>query len=251
MQRGGFVRSQRYGRTVVLRMCIALLAMAASATSVAQDQWGGSLAITSDYVYRGVSYSRGRVAYQGGAHVRLPSGWQMGVWASTLEARDGSGTPIEATAFVAHGWTLGADWSARVGYTHYQYFGPPTLFSYDYDEVFASVTYQSQLTVGVTYSPNVVRYRHQQTVLRDTAAAIDVNWLQPLAGTWSATVGAGYYDVSALYATGYAYWHLGVMGVLGPIELDLLHINSDSHAAAIYGESLTGPRWAAIARWRF
>jgi uncharacterized protein (TIGR02001 family) len=215
------------------------------------NSWGGSLAITSDYVYRGVSLSYGHTAYQAGAHVRLPGQWQMGIWGSTLESRDGTGTPIEATVFVARSWTLDSDWNVRAGYTHYQYFGQPTLFSYDHDELFAAVVFQSQLTVGVSISPNVVRYRYGQPALRATAGAIDASWVQPLVGDWSATAGLGYYDLSALYANGYAYGHLGLVGSLGAIDLELLYVDTDSHAAYIYAESIIGSRWSATARWRF
>lgn len=81
--------------------------------------------------------------------------------------------------------------------------------------------------------------------------ALEASWLQPVWRDWSATVGAGYHDVSELYRRGYAYWHLGVTGPIGPFEFDLLHINSTSHAGRIYGPQVTGERWSALARWRF
>jgi uncharacterized protein (TIGR02001 family) len=263
MQPGGFASLQYCVRMFALRTCIALLVAIGSTAAAAQaraddqprsywqDQWGGSLAFTSDYVYRGTSLSYGRVAYQGGAHLRLPGQWQIGVWGSTIENRFDTGTPIEATAFVAHAWTIGADWDLRAGYTHYAYYGSPTPFSFDRDELFASASFQSRLTLGINFSPNVARYRVQQSPLRGAATAIDATWSQPLVGDWSATAGVGYYDLSSLYDTGYAYGHLGVTGALGPIGLDLLYVDTDSDARYIYGDLITGPRWSATARWRF
>jgi uncharacterized protein (TIGR02001 family) len=215
------------------------------------DYLGGSLAITSDYVYRGISLSYGQVAYQGGVHLRLPSQWKVGVWGSTVENLYGRGSPFEATAFIAHAWTLDANWSLQAGYTHYQYFGEPTYIGYDHDEIFASVSFQSRLTFGLSYSPNVGRYRYQQPVLRAAAAAADATWSQPLVSVWSGTIGAGYYDVSALYGDGYGYWHLGLTGAVGPVDLDLLYIDTSTQAAYMYGNSITGSRWSATARWRF
>jgi len=162
----------------------------------AQDMWGGSLAVTSDYVYRGVSLSRGQVAYQGGAHLRLPGQWQVGVWASTIETRDDEGTPFEANFMISHAWALGSDWELRAGYTRYQYFALPSYVNYDHDEVFASASFRSQLTLGLNYSPNIARYRYQQGEEHGAAAAVDATWLQPLFGDWAATAGLGYYDLS-------------------------------------------------------
>jgi uncharacterized protein (TIGR02001 family) len=222
-----------------------------SAESRVKDFLGGSLAVTSDYVYRGISLSYGQVAYQGGVHLRLPSQWQVGIWGSTVENFWGRGDPFEATAFVAHAWTLDANWSLQAGYTHYQYFGEPTLLGYDHDELFASASFQSRLTLGITYSPNVGRYQYQQPVLRAAATAVDATWSQPLISVWSATAGAGYYDVSALYGEGYGYWHLGLTGGVGPVELDVIYVDTSTQAAYIYGNSISGPRWSATARWRF
>jgi uncharacterized protein (TIGR02001 family) len=219
----------------------------------AQDKWGGSLAITSDYVYRGVSLSRSQTAYQIGAHLRLPDQWQIGVWGSTIESRTGEGTPFEADFIVAHGWTLGADWSLRAGYTRYEYFGLPNPLNFDHDEIFAAASFQSRLTLGVSFSPNLVRYTYTypQQDSHDSATAVDATWSQPLFQEWSATAGLGYYDLSALYNTGYAYWHLGITGAIGPIELDVLFIDTGTEAALIYGDAITGDRWSATARWRF
>lgn len=247
------------------RVCAARVALGSALlvgcwqTASSQDRFGGSLAVTSDYVYRGISQSRGRVAYQAGAHVRLPAQWQVGVWGSTIETFEREGTPIEATGFVARAWTLGQDWSLRASYTHYAYFGVRTVSSPDYDEISATLSFRSQLSLAASWSPNAVSYGSPQQYVypyltperRDSTAALEVAWLQPVWRRWAATVGAGYHDVSNLYRGGYAYWHIGVLGAFGPFELDLLHIGSDGDARRIFGPQVTGQRWSALARWRF
>lgn len=226
--------------------------------AMAQDRFGGSVAVTSDYVYRGVSLSRGRAAYQAGAHWQLPAQWRIGVWGSTIEATD-RGTPIETAAFAGRAWALTGNWSMRASYTHYQYFGVRTSPSPDYDELAVALSYRSQLSMNLTWAPNAVRYgsvpqyvySYRAPDNRASALAIEASWLQHLWKDWSGTAGAGYYDVSRLYRRGYAYWHVGVTGAVGPIELDLLHIDSNAGAERIYGPQVTGARWSALARWRF
>jgi uncharacterized protein (TIGR02001 family) len=175
----------------------------------------------------------------------------VGVWGSTIETRDNDGTPFEANFIVSRAWVLDANWDFRAGYTRYQYYGLPTYVDYDHDEVFVTASFQSRLTLGLNYSPNIVRYRYQQAEAHGAATTVDATWLQPVLGDWSATAGLGYYDLSSLYDTGYAYWHLGVVGAIGPIELDMLYIDTADEAEQIYGESITGQRWSATARWRF
>jgi len=215
------------------------------------DNWGGSVSMTSDYVYRGVSLSRGRAAIQGGLHAGVGSHLSGGVWVSTVENQRDEGTPLETSGFLAYAWQPKIDWSVRAAWTHYVYFGRPSQVTYDYDELAVSLAYQSRWVVGVAWMPNAEVFRYPEGRKQASAAAADFSWAQPVIGAWSATAGAGYYDVSDLYDTGYAYWHAGFTGSVGPCELDLLYIDSDHHATRIYGQSITGTRWSAALRWRF
>src|SRR5262245_36251777 len=126
-------------------LLINILACLASASAIAQDRFGGSLAVTSDYVYRGVSLSHGRAAYQGGAHVKLGQSLHLGAWASTIENRMNDGTPIEAIYYLAYGWSATRDVQLRAAYSHYDYFGPQTAYSKPYDQVSLATTLYSRL----------------------------------------------------------------------------------------------------------
>ena len=234
----------------LIAVVLLLMSFAVSAKGGAKD-WNGSLGVTSDYVYRGVSSSWERDAYQAGLQMRLGEQWQVGVSASTVETRDNTGTPIEAIASASRNWSLSADWQLRAGYLHHQYFGHRTLYSFDYDELFASASFRSQLALSVQLSPNAARYRYQQSPERGLVAAVEVTWLQPLFWEFSGSVGAGYNDLSSIYGTGYAYGHAALLRDIGPLGLSVMFINTDDHAAYIYGSEITGKRWAATARWRF
>ena len=226
------------------------LALCVSFTSSAKD-WQASVAASSDHVYRGVSLSWEQPSYQASFQYRLPERWQVGVWASTIETRDHVGTPIEATASASGNWLLSNDWHLRTGYVRHQYFGHRTFYSYDYDELFAATTFRSQLTVSVSASPNVARYRYQDSPQRAFVTAVEATWSQPLFWELSGSIGAGYNDLSSLYDTGYTYWHAALLRDIGPLGLSVMFINTDDHAATIYGYEITGNRWAATARWRF
>lgn len=239
-----------FRRAFLVRATGALVLCVVSFASSAKD-WHASLATSSEYVYRGVSFSWERPAYQAGFQFRFPERWQVGVWASTIETRDNTGTPIEATASASGNWTLADDWQLRTGYVRHQYFGHRTIYSYDYDELFATASFRSQLTLSVSASPNAARHRYQDSPERALVTAVEVTWLQPLFWEMSGSLGAGYNDVSALYDAGYAYWHAALLRDIGPLGLSVMFINTDDHAATIYGDEITGKRWAATARWRF
>src|SRR5437588_773737 len=55
----------------------------ATAASWPQVSWGGNLAVTSDFIYRGLSQSSGSAALQADLHADTPGGAFGGVWAST------------------------------------------------------------------------------------------------------------------------------------------------------------------------
>jgi uncharacterized protein (TIGR02001 family) len=89
-----------------------------------------SLALTSDYRFRGVSYSRGRPALQGGVALARESGWFGGVWKSLSIGRSRVGDEIDVYAgrsgrsgrlgysLAAYAYVDGAE--RRIDYTEFQ-----------------------------------------------------------------------------------------------------------------------------------
>src|SRR5256886_13905349 len=64
----------------------------AAATALGTElAWGGSLAVTSDYIYRGVSESNGRAALQADVHADTPQGTFAGARVQRTVARRGPG----------------------------------------------------------------------------------------------------------------------------------------------------------------
>lgn len=61
-----------------------------AAPAAAQDiELSGNVALTTDYRFRGVSFTDGDIALQGGIDAALPSGFYVGTWASNI-----SGDPV-------------------------------------------------------------------------------------------------------------------------------------------------------------
>jgi len=230
-------------------LLIATLAYAPAAG--AGDVWGGSLGVTTDYLFRGISQTRGAPAVQGGLHARLPGDWILGVWSSTVDPNPGPGASLEIDLHAAKLWTINEDWSAKLAATHYIYPNDTWRLRYDYDELTASVAYQSRIVATASWSPNTSRRSGSETASHRHAASYELAMLQPVADNWSLAAGVGYYDLHDLFGTGYWYWNAGFTWSIGALQLDLSHINTDHTAAHLFGYDLAGSNWSAAVTWRF
>ncbi|MBK5264037.1 MAG: hypothetical protein JJE34_02205 [Alphaproteobacteria bacterium] len=129
-------------RKSILGLSAVLLATVAT-PALAQEIAGtgltvsGNAALTSDYRFRGVSYSGGDIAIQGGFDVSHESGFYVGTWASSI---DGGATYGHTEVDVYGGWsgevTPGLTFDA--GLLYYVY--PNGTGDSDYFEPYASVS---------------------------------------------------------------------------------------------------------------
>lgn len=104
------------------------LALAASSTLVHADDIPsssvtGNVAITSDYVFRGLTQTWSQPAIQGGADLTLPSGFAAGLWGSNISEKSYPGASMELDLYASYGASISADWSWRAGLYGYVYPG--------------------------------------------------------------------------------------------------------------------------------
>jgi uncharacterized protein (TIGR02001 family) len=224
------------------------------AQSPAQDVWGGSLTVTSDYRVRGLSKTGGDAAMQGGLHALLAPGWMVGAWASNVSRDRGNSSAIEVDAYAGYAWNLARDWDAKVVLTHYWHPNDPAVASYDYDEISASLAFRSQLIATVAWSPNskyFARYQGSWHTEEGASVSYEVTGLHPLTTALALTAGAGYNDLQQLFGAGYWYWNVGLSYAMGPVQLDVSRIDSDSMARQLFGSTVTEAGWSAAISWRF
>lgn len=126
---------------------LAVLAAMSSTTAFAQEaeeeasgpvEVTGNVAIVSDYRFRGVSFSGGDFALQGGIDVAHESGVYAGTWGSTIDANGGFG---EMELDIYGGWTgdVAEGVTVDVGLLYYLYPTEDTGADTDYFEPYASV----------------------------------------------------------------------------------------------------------------
>ena len=142
---------------------LAVLAAMSSTTAFAQDaeeeasgpiEVSGNVAIVSDYRFRGVSFSGGDFALQGGIDAAHESGLYVGTWGSTIDANAGFG---EMELDVYGGWSgdVSDGVTVDVGLLYYLYPTEDTGADTDYFEPYASVATTLGpvgATLGVAYA---------------------------------------------------------------------------------------------------
>lgn len=184
-------------------------------SSFAAD-FSGYLALTSDYVKRGVTQSDGNPAIQLAADLNFDNGLFLGVWGSTLDIENGPSIhrDMEANYYVGYVFDASKSWQISAGAVAYDYPGQTGSFDYDYEEYSLGGNFDDRLWLEVAYSPDLYN-----SGLSSINVDLFAEW--PINSVWAIGGGAGYYDTSNLTGSAYRYWQLGVTASLERADIDL------------------------------
>ena len=137
----------------LLSAALATALMAGVATTQADTEISGNVALTSDYKFRGISQSNEDIAVQGGFDVAFDAGFYVGVWASSVDfdtnnfGFDGS---LELDGYVGWASDITDNVGVDVGYMYYSYPGDEGPDG-DYQELYLKVNLFGG-TLGAVYS---------------------------------------------------------------------------------------------------
>ncbi len=199
---------------------IGLLAVAAGPVSVAADVTGYAV-VTTDYVFRGATYSDGHGAAQAGIDVALDSGLYGGLWASTVDMHGGvTRRDAEVNYYFGYNREMSADWTVGINFVAYTFPGASGPFDYDYNEITAVANFRDRAWVEYAYSPDLF---HSSQISHNLE--LYAEW--PLPRSLLLGAGIGYYDVADLTGASYSYWQLGLTRPFEHLSIDLrLHAAS-------------------------
>ena len=102
---------------------LSLVCAGAAAQQAPANPVTGNVAVTSDYMFRGLTQTWGRPAIQGGADYTNPNGFAAGFWGSSISERSYPGGAMELDLYASYGQAINSDWSWRVGVYGYVYPG--------------------------------------------------------------------------------------------------------------------------------
>src|SRR6185437_3830179 len=157
--------------------------------------FGGDVALTSDYIYRGYSQTNNKGAVQLDLHASLQSGTFAGVWTSTLDDKYRPYARFDVEEYVGQRFDLSSAWNTSITATNHQYLGGHQYYSSDYQQIMASISYLDRWMLAVSAIPNMVRYwgAGYYRTGRYPAYDADTSGQWEIARGFFVTGGAGYY----------------------------------------------------------
>ena len=257
------------GHRFAARVALGMIGCLASASAAARVRIGGSLALTQDDVFRGISWTCGGPAAQADLHLRLsglPSGSTLfgGVWGSAGLRNSPCGATRELDPYAGYSMSLNSAWFVSLRYIHYGFPGGTRLnpdlagARYDYDEVNGTLAYQGRLFLVLAWTPDAIRYANNpyaydaEAIERNRSAySFGAQWLQPLGSWLNLSASAGYDTILDPSGTGYGFWSVGLLHSSGPWQLTVAYFRTDRRATQLFGRAAAGGRIAASLLWRF
>lgn len=207
---------------IFISLCLAMAFI--SQPAFAEDSpFTANVALTTDYVFRGISQSNEEPTIQGGMDwADSATGLYAGVWGSGVDFDDAT-TEMDFYGGMSKTidnltWDLGA--------IYYFYPGADDSKSYDFWELAAAVGYDFQVmqaTASLNYSPDYFGGSGDSWYPA-------VNVIVPLPYDLTADAGFGHQwiqDNSAFGTADYSTWSLGVSYMIEKFNLSLKYIDTD------------------------
>jgi uncharacterized protein (TIGR02001 family) len=244
--------ARRFARAHLLGWLLVLTASSAFAQESGTRAISATVGVTSDFVFRGLSYTRGKPAGLASFDVEFPSRTYFGGFVSSADPNPGPSPVVELDFWLGHHWSLGSSFSADLRLTHYMYPDDPRVADYDRDELTATLGIRDAVFLSATYSPNTDAVGSTAGFTDGDVWAMELSGrTPPFAGRYSLGAGVGYYELDEVYADGYAYWNLTLTADFAPIQLQLAVLGADSSAERLFGTRSAGERLALTALYRF
>lgn len=122
------------------------IATPALAEEAAASPISANVTLASEYVYRGISQTREKIALQGGFDYAHSSGIYVGTWGSNINwLQDaGASSSLELDLYGGYKGKINDDFSYDVGFLHYEYPGsyPAGFVNPNTDELYVAGTYK-------------------------------------------------------------------------------------------------------------
>jgi uncharacterized protein (TIGR02001 family) len=219
----------------MMKKTLLATALLASLGSVAQAEWtpSANVALTTDYVWRGVSQSDEDPAIQGGFDIGHSSGFAAGVWASNVDFDDASedDADLELDIYASFSSEVNDKFGWDVGVIDYVY--PGTSDSLDWVEVWAGVHW-GPISGSINYSNDV--FNSDETGIYYTVSA--EHSLDMGIGFHGSV---GYYDFDSKVTgqgnpNSYLDWSLGANYEYAGFGFDLTYFDTDSDGEDLFDD---------------
>lgn len=227
-------------------LCFAASTLFAASSAMAWESEDGahstsaSIALASDYVWRGASQTSEKAAISGSFDYAHSSGFYLGTWASNVDFGPTDDSSIEIDLYAGFASDIGETGiSYDVGYLRYVYDGE----NYDYNEMYGSLGY-SYFTLGLTYTND-----YYSTGESGFYYNLGFDYDLPMGVSLSA--GVGVYDYSSGAVREYfgggdvdkaTDFRIGLSKEMAGFGFDVTYTDSDSDGEQLYGKDIADGR---------
>lgn len=181
----------------------------------------GTVALTSNYMFRGISQTFNDPAIQASVTVAHESGFYAGFWGSSIDFGDDS--DFELDGYVGYGGSLGEATTFDVNVTYYGYPAAPDGTDYDYVELIGGITHDFgglKLNVKAAYSPDFFGGIGDAFWLGGNATVAFTDWLSA-----SGNIGYQWFDDDGV--TDYMHYDIGLTATVENVSFDVRYIGTD------------------------
>lgn len=222
---------------------LAVAALMATGHGAHAADFGGTAALTSDYVWRGTTQTQGDAAVQAGFKLAGESGMYGAVWGSNVEFAPQTHASSELDFTVGWAGDIARDWALDVNVLHYRY--PSTTVDLDWTELNGTLTYAGEYWLSLGWSPQALG-SDEAGVYSQLGARF------PISDTFRLEAVVGHYWLDEVYQRSYSHGQLSaVWAVKAPLELRLTAHAADSSAERIFGDDIAGSRIEAAVQASF
>ncbi|MGY1408926.1 MULTISPECIES: TorF family putative porin [unclassified Luteimonas] len=235
------LRQREASLPLFLAACAGIFSATQGASAHAAELTG-SAALTTDYVFRGISQTQGDPAMQAGARLAAASGLYGAVWGSTVEFAGDTGASSEIDYVLGWGGSLADDWALDVSVTWFDY--PGSRAELDYPELVGTLTLRDAWWLTVGFSPDVFA-SDGNGVYAQLGGKFPVNDALRLEAA------VAHYDLDDAYGDSYSHAQLGaVWAFKAPLELRVTAHGTDASAKTLF-PGLAGTRIEAALQASF
>ena len=205
------------------REALALAALTGAAlllpatVSAEASPFSANAALTTDYVWRGVSQTLEDPAIQGGFDFNHDSGFYAGVWGSNVDFGGDEHLELDYYAgFAGETGGIGYD----LGILYYDYFDDTDT---SWPEIYAKLSYDfdvAALEGGIAYSDDVGNSGTDEIYYHVSASV-------PLGSVFSLGATVAYQDLDEEFGESYTHWQLGVGASYGGLDFDVSYHDTD------------------------
>ena len=208
---------------------LALGSMAATPASAQIAGLSANAAVTTNYIFRGISQSGANPAVQAGLDYAIgDTGLAVGAWASSIDFGNvnGEDTQIEVDFYGSYTLAITDAFSLVVGGTTYNYPSSPHGVNYNWYEGYIGAAYNfgvAAVNARVYYAPDYVNLSTSQIYFSGGVSVPVTDWL-----SLNGNIGYSTFD-HAVYPIieDYLDWNLSAVATLGNFSLTIGYTDTD------------------------